>query len=149
MGKTSVYRELELYERLPDKEPTSFELTIFKWIFLPIIAFGLFQIFSEVSDGRNKCENICLEKEFPGFRYTPSGRHGIGGNTCHCLTEEKAILKIAYPRALVYFKHQSELEGISTVSDLGKWSRSLVISIPTNDSVGLAWGVRLRSTHNG
>lgn len=103
MGKASVYRKLELYERLPDKEPASFELTIFKWIFLPIIAFGLFQIFSEVSDGRNKCENICLEKEFPGFRYTPSGRHGIGGNTCHCLTEEESNIKNRIPEGTRVF----------------------------------------------
>ena len=98
-----VYRNLELYERLPDKEPTSFELKIFKWAFLPVIAIGLFLMFSDASEGRSKCENICLEKEFPGFRYTPSGRYGIGGNTCHCLTEEESNINNRIPEGTRVF----------------------------------------------
>lgn len=81
-----------------DKEPVSFEIKIFKWIFLPLIVLSLFSIFFDVSKGRSKCENICLEKEFSDFRYTPSGRYGIFGNTCHCLTEEESKIKTQIPK---------------------------------------------------
>lgn len=86
-----------MFQLPPDKEPTSFEKKIFKWVFIPVVAYGLFVMFYDVSKGRNKCENICLEKDFSGFRYTPSGRYGIGDDACHCLTEEEANIKNRVP----------------------------------------------------
>ena len=86
-----------------DKEPVSFEVKIFKWVFLPFFVIALFLMFFDVSEGRNKCENICLKKEYPDFRYTPSDRYGIGGNTCHCLTEEESNIRNRIPKGTRVF----------------------------------------------
>jgi len=94
---------MDLFQRLPDKTPVSFELFIFKWMFLPALALGLFLVFLKVSEGRKKCENICLEKEFSDFRYVPSGRYGIGGNECYCLTEEESTTKNRIPQGVRVF----------------------------------------------
>ena len=92
-----------MFHSFPDKEPTSFEIKILKWVFLPIITFGLFSMFIDVSKGRNKCEDICHEKGFLDFRYTPRGRFGISGNTCHCLTEEESEIKNRIPEGTRVF----------------------------------------------
>lgn len=94
---------LNLYQRLPDKEPTSFETVIFKWIFIPVLVYGLYSTFSSVSDGREKCENICYEKGYHDVRYKPSGRYNIEPESCHCLTEEESNVKTRIPKGTPVF----------------------------------------------
>ncbi|WGL18331.1 hypothetical protein PVT68_08555 [Microbulbifer bruguierae] len=92
-----------MFGYLPDKEPVGFEIAIFKWVFLPVMALGAFAVFSDISEGRSKCEAICMERGFHGFRYTPSGRYGIGGNNCYCLTEEESNMKKRIPKGTQVF----------------------------------------------
>lgn len=50
-------------------------------------------MFGGVTKARFKCDNVCTEKGYADFRYIPSGRFGISGNTCHCLTEEESKIE--------------------------------------------------------
>lgn len=79
------------------KEPRVFEVRIFIWVFLPILLLGVFFTLYKATDGKNKCEKICLSKNFAGFRYTPSGRYGIEPEHCTCLTKENMDLKSRIP----------------------------------------------------
>ena len=81
--------------RFIDKTPTSFELWIFKWIFLPIIGLGFMLYFVDVAFGKYECMNICEEKGFYGSNYLakPPGKAGlITEEQCFCLTEEESGL---------------------------------------------------------
>jgi len=80
-----------------DKEPVGFELKIFKWVFLPIVVLSVVWLFIDASIGRHKCESVCAQKGYFGFRYTPSDRYGVSGNTCDCLTETESKMKNRVP----------------------------------------------------
>lgn len=67
-----------------------------KWL-LAIAIITLLVIFIDISKGRFKCDSICKEKGFHDFRYIPSGRYGIGGNNCYCLTKEESDMSKRTP----------------------------------------------------
>jgi hypothetical protein len=92
-----------LYHRLPDKEPTIFELRILKWVFLPILAIGIISIVVKDMSGMNKCESICKERSFAGYRYKPSDKYNIESEACHCLTEEETNVKDRVPKGTRVF----------------------------------------------
>ena len=52
-----------------DKFPTSFEIKLAKYIFLPIliilVSIALYSHISEV----NKCEDLCLQKGYENFKF--------------------------------------------------------------------------------
>ena len=85
------------------KNPTSFEFKIFKWVLFPLIALALLSTLFDVSEGRAKCESVCLEKGYYDFRYTPSGRYGAISESCHCLTEEESNIKNRIPKGTQVF----------------------------------------------
>ena len=70
------------------KEPTSIEIKIFKWFFAPIAIIVVAWALIGNSVNRNKCENICEEKGYSGFRHVPPGK-GMQNNKCFCLTKEE------------------------------------------------------------
>ncbi|HWV15679.1 MAG TPA: hypothetical protein VN030_09605 [Cellvibrio sp.] len=86
-----------------DREPTAYEIWIFKWIAMPImivcILIGLFAWFKNHS----RCESICEEKGFAGYRYKPSGKYGSSEKTCTCFTEEDAKIKDRVPEGTRVF----------------------------------------------
>lgn len=92
-----------MYQRLPDKEPTSFEIALLKWIFIPLFVYGLYASCSSVSGGRKKCERICNEKGYHDFRYKPRGRYNIESEACHCLTEEESAVENRIPKGTQVF----------------------------------------------
>lgn len=83
-------------QRLPDKEPTSFELGILKWIFIPVVALLMLNMCSNVSRELKKCESICKEKGYYDARYKPSDRFGASPSACYCLTKEESKLENRY-----------------------------------------------------
>lgn len=79
--------------RLPDKEPTEFEVSIFKRIFLPILAVGVIVTFFNISSQARRCELICTSKGFINYRYTPAVRYGDQGEACYCITKKENNIK--------------------------------------------------------
>lgn len=79
-----------------NKTPTSFEIWILKWIFLPLIALGLILYVWDAVYGKYECNSICKEKGFYESNYSAKsfGRVGlVTGDKCFCLTEEQASLE--------------------------------------------------------
>lgn len=89
--------------RFPDKQPAGFELTILKWVFLPILALCLLSMCRTVSEERTRCEAICLDRGFADYRYIPEGRYGVGGNSCSCLTEAESLIDNRIPKGVRVF----------------------------------------------
>jgi hypothetical protein len=73
-----------------DREPTSFELFLFKWIFMPFLVFSVIVIFISSSVGRNKCESACITEGYADYMYAPSRNYGLVPESCVCFTEEEA-----------------------------------------------------------
>ena len=71
-----------MFQRLPDRAPTSFEWKIFKWIFMPLIIAGLVMYFWRVSSGKWKCEAYCKEEGHTVSVYVP--RDGVIPASCSC-----------------------------------------------------------------
>lgn len=68
---------------LPNKEPVAFEWWIFKWVFMPILIFGLlFSLLDNESD-RAKCYDTCEIEGYLDARYVPADRVGLG-KKCVC-----------------------------------------------------------------
>ena len=82
------------------KKPTDFELNIFhwsiKWVVGPVIVIGLLVSFISMSSDRSRCSSLCVEKGYPGFRYTPAGRYESVAR-CYCLTKEEAEITNKIP----------------------------------------------------
>jgi len=70
-----------------------------------LLIFGLVIIWKLASTScyHNRCESLCLDLGYAGFRYTPesSGRTGnISPESCHCLSQEETELKNIIPKGV-------------------------------------------------
>lgn len=74
------------------KKPTSFELLLLKWVFLPVFIIILGYALIGNTKNRRSCERVCHQNGYADFRYVSRG------STCSCLTEEESAMKNRIPK---------------------------------------------------
>ena len=67
-----------------------------KWVVISVIAAGLLFAFISMSSDRNRCSELCVEKGYSGFRYTPARRSDSAAR-CYCLTKEEVEITNKIP----------------------------------------------------
>ncbi len=69
-----------------DREPTSIEIWVFKWIFAPIALGLLLWMYISTASDRSRCFTKCGELGYEDAIYVPSV--GIQSRSCTCVSEE-------------------------------------------------------------
>lgn len=76
---------------------TKFEHAILTWVLAPLVLISLLIALFNIKIDRGRCQSICANKEYAGFRYHPKSRSAPKGQ-CHCLTDEEVKLKNRVPK---------------------------------------------------